>query len=95
MLKQGQLFQISEIRAQKDPVLYKLKDLMGDIIPGFYYRAQLTKTNAPLPNKYFFVEKILQTKKVKGEKFFLCKFLFYPNKFNMFVAEKDMTKRIE
>jgi hypothetical protein len=52
---------------------------MGDEIGGFYYKEQLTKASAPDYTKdYFLIERILQTKTVKGKKYFLAKFLYYP-----------------
>ena len=60
---------LSEI---KEP-LYKLKDLMNDPIPGFYYKQDLTKAPKPSDDDYFLVEKTLKTKIVKKEKFYLIK----------------------
>lgn len=62
------------------PVLYGLKDLMNDPIPGFYYASQLIKTEEPKDSDYRLVEKVIKTKTVNGQKFVLVKFLFYPGK---------------
>ena len=58
----------------KEP-LYKLKDLMNDRIPGFYYKQDLTKASKPSDEDYFLIEKTLKTKIVKKEKFYLVKVL--------------------
>ena len=66
---------------------------MQDKVPGHFYEEQLTK--APNPNlkeDFFFVEKILGQKSVRGRKYFLVKYLFYPNKFNQFVPEENIKK---
>jgi hypothetical protein len=71
--------------------LYTLIDLMKDKVPGHFYRQQLTK--APTPNykkDFFFVEKILSEKTMKGQKYYLVKYLYYPSKFNQFVPEKNL-----
>lgn len=84
---------MEEAFAQINPPLFKLKDLLGDSVPGFYYREQLVKTKAPNYNHdYFFVEKVLQTKRVKGEKFLLVKYLYYPAKFNQWISEKNLAR---
>jgi hypothetical protein len=71
--------------------LYQLKDLLGDVVPGFYYQEQLTVAPNPnYKNDFFEVEKILQTRRVKGKKFFLVKFLYYPAKFNQLIPEENM-----
>ena len=77
------MFQISDVLSNKLPVMFKLVDLMQDDIPGYFYNEELTKAPKPDYQKdYFFVEKVLKTKKVKGELFYLVKYAWYPNKFN-------------
>jgi len=78
--QQGEIFVIDEILSEVKPILYRLKDLMGDPVPGFYYGAQLVKTEEPKDSDYQLVEKILDTKIVNSERFYLVKFLFYPGK---------------
>jgi hypothetical protein len=73
------------------PPLYSLIDLMSDKVPGHFYRQQLTK--APSPNykkDFFFVEKVISEKTLRGQKYYLVKFLYYPSKFNQYVLAKDM-----
>ena len=83
------MFQISEIRAEEDPVMYKVIDLMKDKVDGLFYREQLTKSPAPAESDYFFVEKILGKKKIKGVEHFLVKYLYYPDKFNQYVPKTN------
>lgn len=64
---------------------------MKDSVSGFYYKQQLVKAPNPNYNKDFFeVEKVLSKKTVKGEKFVFVKYLFYPNKFNQWIPEKNL-----
>ena len=71
--------------------MYTLIDLMKDKVPGHFYRQQLTKAPAPNYKKdFFFVEKILSEKTMKGQKYYLVKYLYYPSKFNQFVPEKNL-----
>ena len=63
--------------------MFKLVDLMSSEVPGVYYREELTQAPEPDYKKDFFhVEKVLKSKKVKGELFYLVKYAYYPNKFN-------------
>lgn len=72
------------------PSLYSLKDLMNDLYPGFYYEKQLTKCPAPnFKRDFFMIEKVLGEKMVNKKKYFLVKFLFYPAKFNQYIAETN------
>ena len=89
-LQRGQIFQIQHVNASVLPPLYTLVDLMKDKVPGHYYFEQLTK--APAPNyktDFFMVDKILGEKKVRGEKYYFVKFLYYPSKFNQFIPAKN------
>jgi len=92
-MKRGQLFQVAEVRAEIKPVMYKLVDLMKDPVKGVFYREQLTKSPAPKAEDYFFVEKILGKKKIKGVVHLLVKYLYYPNKFNQYVPETNFLKK--
>jgi hypothetical protein len=66
---------------------------MGAQLDGYYYSEQLTKTQKPNYEKdYFFVERVLREETINGEKYFEVKFLYYPNKFNLLVPAKDITK---
>ena len=87
------MFQISEIRAEVEPVMFKLCDLMKDSVPGQFYKQQLTKSPAPKQSDYFFIEKVLGKKKIKGIQHYLVKYLYYPNKFNQYVPEQNFKKQ--
>jgi hypothetical protein len=82
------------MNSSKVPVLYSVEDLMQEKLPNFFYAEQLTKTEKP-DNKFFLIEKILKEKVVKGKKLFYVKFLYYPDKFNLWVPESDITKNYE
>lgn len=64
---------------------------MNDKISQNYYSNQLTK--APNPNtekNLFAVEHVLHTKKINGIKYYKCRFLYYPPKFDQYIKESDM-----
>ncbi len=87
-----QLYKIERIDAGKRPVLYKLKDLFDAPIPGYYYRMQLTKAEAPTPLTFFRIEKVLEKEERNGRTFCLVKYTHYPAKFNRWVAEDEILK---
>ena len=72
--------------------MYNVIDLLKDPVEAFYYREQLTKSEPPKASDYFFVEKILGKKKIKGVVHYLVKYLYYPNKFNSYVPASNLTK---
>lgn len=72
------------------PELYQLNDLMKDPVKGYYYKEQLTKSPNPNYQKDFFeVEKILKTRKIKGNTYYLVKYLYYPPKFNQWLPQSN------
>ena len=76
-------------------MLYSLIELQKEPIVGYFYAKQLTKTDKPKDRSYFFIDKILGHKVVKNKKKFLCKFLYYDNRFNEYVLESDITQNFK
>ena len=66
---------------------------MKDKVEGHYYRQQLTKAPPPKASDYFFVEKILAHKKIRGIEHVLVKYLYYPDKFNQYIPQKNLKKQ--
>jgi hypothetical protein len=92
--KRGAIYQISEVNSTKTPVLYSVVDLMKEKLPNFFYSEQLTKTRKP-DKDFFLVEKVIGKKKMKGISYLHVKFLYYPEKFNLWVPESNITTSYE
>ncbi len=90
--KRNQIFQIYRVDAGKQPELYKLKDLMGAEITGYYYGKQLAKTKRPKNGEYFKVEAILDEKVRRGQEYIFVKYLHYGSKFNRWILKKNLVK---
>ena len=69
------------------PTCYHLVDLAGEDIVGVFYRKELQKVQEP---EAYAVEKVLSTRRVRGRKQYLVKWLGYPESFNSWVDETDM-----
>lgn len=66
---------------------------MNDPVPGHFYSEQLTLTEKPdYKKKFFEVEKVIKTVVFKKKKYFLVKFLYYPEKFNEYISEDKFKK---
>lgn len=89
-MKRGQVFKVEKVLSEVNPPLYQLVDLMADPVKGNFYSEQLLKTNVPGDRDLFEIEKVLKTKTVKGKKFLLVKYLYYPSKFNQYVSEENL-----
>ena len=91
LTKRGQIYEVTKIDSYVSPALFFLRDLMKDNVPGSFYREQLVKSEKPdYTNNFFEIETILGSKKVKGKKYYLVKFLYYPSKFNEFIPEENL-----
>jgi len=69
--------------------------LQKDKVPGFYYESELTKAPPPSETGYFFIQKILKKRKIKGEQYYFVKYLFYGDKFNSWVKATDIITESE
>ena len=58
-----EIFTIHKI-INRSPVVYKLKDLAGDVIEGTFYKEELQKIT---DSGYYSVEKVLKNRKKKGK----------------------------
>ena len=65
-----------------------LIDEFNEVIKGSFYDEEIKKTNQT--EGVYLVEKILQTKTIKGKKKHLVKFIGYSDKYNEWVNDSDV-----
>ena len=70
------------------PTTYKIIDEQNEVIRGSFYDEELKKTNQT--EGVYLVEKILQTKTVKGKKKHLVKWIGYSDKYNSWEDDKNI-----
>lgn len=78
-----EIFTISRI-INRDPIVYKLKDLADEEIEGTFYNEELQKIT---DSGYYPVEKVLKTRTRNGKIEYFAKFQGYPEKFNSWVDD--------
>ena len=86
ILNTEELFKIKQINRERFPYLYKLADLSNEDIKGSFYHAELV----PSALKKTYPIKILKSKNTKFGKKYLVSWLGYSQKFNNWLAEKDI-----
>ena len=84
-----EMFTVYKRFSRQVPV-YKLKDDAGEILDGTFYEAELQKVNKE--DDVCRVEKGLHKRKRKGVVEYFVKWKVYPDKFNSWVAESDISK---
>jgi hypothetical protein len=81
-----ELFKIHQI-IPRIPVVYKVKDLQGEVIEGTFYEAELQKV---IDSGFYPVEKVIKKRKRNGIIEYFVKFQGYPEKFNTWVTDVKM-----
>ena len=81
-----EIFVVRYIVYSKPPV-YRIEDLGGEEILGTFYEDELQAVD---DSGVYRVEKILKTKKVKGQKYYLIKWRGYPDSFNSWEPESNV-----
>ena len=84
-----EMFTVYKRFARQVPV-YKLKDDAGEILDGTFYEAELQKVIKE--DDVSRVENVLRKRKRKGVVEYFVKWKGYPDKFNSWVAESDISK---
>ena len=83
------MFTIYKRFSRQVPV-YKLKDDADEILDGTFYEAELQKVIKE--DDVYRVEKVLRKRKRKGVVEYFVKSKGYPDTFNSWVAESDISK---
>ncbi|XP_035230001.1 uncharacterized protein LOC118201957 [Stegodyphus dumicola] len=78
-----EIFTIYKI-IRRTPVVYKLKDLAGEVIQGTFYKQELQKVS---DSGYYPVEKVLKKRKRRGKVEYFVKFQGYSESFNAWVED--------
>ena len=85
-----EIFTVSEV-FQTNPPTYSLKDYDDEKIEGTFYDTEVQKVIKM--DDIYKIEKILKTRRRGRVKEYLVKWKGYPDKFNSWVNEKDMSEK--
>ncbi|KAI0234449.1 hypothetical protein LSAT2_015279, partial [Lamellibrachia satsuma] len=83
-----EIFTIHEVHPSAPPV-YRLKDDLGEVLEGTFYEMELQKVLVP-PDKLFYVQEVLDRRKVGGRNQVFVKWFGYPSKFNSWIDAKAL-----
>ena len=83
-----ELFKIDSVNKKFTPVTYKLRDLDGGLIEGYFYKQELVKAI----NTGFYSIEVIKTRKRGGKKQFLVKYIDYPNSRNRWTSEEQLSQ---
>ena len=83
-----ELFKVTKVNRNHIPTTYNLSDLDGDVINGVFYRPELT----PVEDKGLYSIEILKTRKRKGKKQYLIRYVNFPASSKKWVNENMLVK---
>jgi hypothetical protein len=85
-----EIFRIKHL-IPREPIVYKIEDLNGEELKGFFYEQELQKVFKD-ENEAFVIDKILKTKFEKGKKKYFVSWRGYPSSFNSWISGQDFDK---
>ena len=83
-----EMFTIHEVHPS-DPPVYRLRDDLGEVLEGTFYEMELQKVSVPT-DKLYYLEAVLQRRKVGRRTEALVKWFGYPSKFNSWIDAKAL-----
>ena len=83
-----EIFTVSEKKKTR-PTTFRVQDYAGDPLRGTFYAEELQKVPAR-KDRVYRVESVLRRRTRRGRKELLVKWMGYPDKFNSWIAEKDL-----
>jgi Integrase core domain len=82
-------FRVVSIRIpddNKEPLTYKLKDMLNEEVQGSFYSEELQSVKYP---DFILIEKVLKEKKIKGKDMMMVKYLGWSDKFNRWMPKGE------
>ena len=83
-----EIFKVRKVDKKYYPPLYYLEDLQGESIDGIFYREELIVCTLP----EFYSIDVVKTKTVNGRKKYFVKWRGYPDEFNSWIDESQITQ---
>ena len=81
-----EVFVVTKVETDATLITYRVKDLMDEEISGRFYAEELQLIEYD-PNATFKIEKVLKTRRRRGQPEIFVKWLGYPEKFNSWIPK--------
>ena len=82
-----EIFKVIRVDNTQSPTIYLIEDLQGEAIKGIFYREELVPTSPP---ETYQID-IIKSKIVAGKKKYLVQWRGYPDKFNSWIDESQIS----
>ena len=87
----GEFFQVYKLIVRDGHRIFFLREFNGDPIVGGFYEQEIQKIIIT-PNKFYKIEKILNSKKIGNRKMVYVKFKYWPTSYNMWLPYGQVKK---
>ena len=87
----GELFQVYKTSVRDGCIVFYVRDLMGEVVEGSFYRQQLQKALVREEDLYQY-EKVLGRRTRNGKKYYHIHWAYYPAKFDEWVSEQQFRR---
>lgn len=88
-----EIFKIHRILTYRQPPVYELSDLEGEVIDGFFYEEEISVVKKNINEEEFIIDQILRTKGRGRNKQVFVSWRGYPEKFNSWIPASDIVKK--
>lgn len=88
-----EVFKIHRILTNRQPPVYELSDLEGEVIDGFFYEEEIGVIKKNIDEEEFIIDQILRTKGRGRNKQIFVSWRGYPEKFNSWVPAANILKK--
>ena len=87
-----EIFRIHRVLKWRNPHVYELSDLAGEIIDGIFYEQELGRVDKNLQEEEFIVDRVIKSRGRGANKQLLVSWRGYPSKFDSWIPASNLTQ---
>ncbi|KYN24344.1 hypothetical protein ALC57_04053 [Trachymyrmex cornetzi] len=85
-----EIFQIYRVLDWRNPRVYELRDLAGEVIDGIFYEQELARVEKNVEEKQFIVDRVIKSRGRGANKQVLVRWRGYPSKFDSWIPVSSL-----
>ncbi|KYN28510.1 hypothetical protein ALC57_02072 [Trachymyrmex cornetzi] len=85
-----EIFQIYRVLDWRNPRVYELRDLAGEVIDGIFYEQELARVEKNVEEEQFIVDRVIKSKGRGANKQVLVSWRGYPSKFDSWIPASSL-----
>lgn len=85
-----EIFLIHRVLEWRNPTVYELKDLSGEIIDGIFYEQELARVSKNVQQEEFIIDKVIRSRGRGERKELFVSWRGYPSKFNSWIPASNL-----